>query len=88
MKKLKNQKTAKTAAEKVYEAFNKNGGLLDEREKDILIKYYGFGENTRHTLEEIAKSYKLTRERIRQIKHYSIKKIQNENKPGGEKTNN
>lgn len=68
-------KKQQTQAEKVYEAFIKNEKLLDDREKDILIKYYGFGPNTRHTLEEIAKGYKITRERVRQVKHYAIKKI-------------
>jgi RNA polymerase primary sigma factor len=81
---MKKLKTQKTAAEKVYETFISHESLLDEREKDILTKYYGFGSNTRHTLEEIGKHYKLSRERIRQIKHYAIKKISGDD---GEKTN-
>ena len=66
----------KTAAQEILENYLKNGGCLDDREKDIIEKYYGFGTNTRHTLEEIAKEYKVTRERIRQIKHYATKKIE------------
>lgn len=71
-----------TQAEKVYKAYLKGAGLLDVRERDIIERYYGFSGQMRHTLEEIAKKYKVTRERIRQIKHYSIKKITNETKPG------
>ncbi len=68
------KKTTTKAAE-VYKYYTHGLGLLDPREKDIIERYYGFGGNMRHTLEEIAKHYKVTRERIRQIKHYAIKKI-------------
>ena len=47
---------------------------LDRRKKDILQRYFGIGCQS-ETLEEIGKSYHLTRERARQILWKSIKII-------------
>ena len=87
MKKNKNQ----TTAEAVFDSFVKGEKLLDEREKSILTKYYGFGTNMRHTLDEIAKVYGISKERVRQIKHYAVEKITsntNEKQKHGTKVNN
>lgn len=85
MKKLTNtsgtSKVAKTRrpqitqAEKIQKAYESKGSTLDIREREIIEKYYGMNGNLRHTLEEIAKAYGVSRERIRQVKHYAIKKI-------------
>ncbi len=48
---------------------------LNEREEDILKRYYGLGGNDPHTLEEIGKVYKLTRERVRQIRDRAISRL-------------
>jgi len=49
------------------------------REKEIIKLRFGLvGENT-HTLEEIAKKFRLTRERIRQIEQRALKKISDSN---------
>jgi len=48
---------------------------LNQREEDILKRYYGLGGNDPHTLEEIGKVYKLTRERIRQIRDRAITRL-------------
>ncbi|MFA6454813.1 MAG: sigma factor-like helix-turn-helix DNA-binding protein [Patescibacteria group bacterium] len=48
---------------------------LEERERDVLIRRFGLGGNTKETLEEIGKIHKLTRERIRQIETASIKRL-------------
>ena len=45
---------------------------LNAREGDILRRYFGLGGNEPHTLEEIGKVYKLTRERVRQIRDRAI----------------
>jgi RNA polymerase primary sigma factor len=45
---------------------------LNPREGDILRRYFGLGGNEPHTLEEIGKVYKLTRERVRQIRDRAI----------------
>jgi DNA-directed RNA polymerase sigma subunit (sigma70/sigma32) len=69
-------KTVKlTAAEKVLAAYTKNSSALDTREKDIIERYYGFGNYTRTTLEEIAPMYQITRERVRQVKHMAVQKL-------------
>lgn len=50
--------------------------ILDERERDIIIKYYGLFEEDVQTLEVIGDEYELTKERVRQIKSKAIKKLQ------------
>jgi RNA polymerase primary sigma factor len=48
---------------------------LDSREKEIVKMYYGIGFETTYSLGEIGHRYKLTRERIRQIKEKAIVKL-------------
>ena len=48
---------------------------LNQREKNIITKYYGLDGNKPKTLEEIGMEYGLTKERIRQIKSTSFKKM-------------
>lgn len=64
-----------TVADKIYRAYISHGSSLDPRERDILAKYYGFGEERRHSLEEIGQLYSISRERIRQVKHHAITKL-------------
>jgi len=48
---------------------------LSDREKKVIKLYFGIGEDTAHTLEEIGKHFNLTRERIRQIKDKAIRRL-------------
>lgn len=48
---------------------------LNERERNILLKRYGLKTSKKHTLEQIGKSYSITRERVRQIEKNSINKL-------------
>lgn len=48
---------------------------LNKRERNIITKYYGLDGNKPKTLEEIGMEYGLTKERIRQIKNLSFKKM-------------
>jgi len=48
---------------------------LGEREKDVISMRYGLTDGRSHTLEEVAKAFQLTRERIRQIEQSSLKKL-------------
>jgi RNA polymerase primary sigma factor len=50
---------------------------LNEREQDILRRYYGLAGNDPHTLEEIGRVYSLTRERVRQIRDRAILRLRN-----------
>ncbi|MEJ2054825.1 MAG: RNA polymerase sigma factor RpoD/SigA [Calditrichaceae bacterium] len=50
---------------------------LSKREAKILILYYGLDGSRARTLEEIGMEFKLTRERIRQIKEKVLIKLRN-----------
>lgn len=50
---------------------------LDEREADVIRYYFGLSGHQQHTLEEIGEEFGLTRERVRQIKEKTIKKMRN-----------
>jgi len=52
--------------------------FLDKRDADIIRYYYGLKDNRQHTLEEIGRIMGLTRERVRQIKERTIKKLKNQ----------
>ena len=62
-------------AAKISKAYKKYASHLTPREVDIITKYYGIGNNVRHTLRELGEQYEVTRERIRQIKFYGLVKI-------------
>lgn len=49
---------------------------LTPREREILEMRYGFVNNTPCTLEDIAKGFDLTRERVRQIESRALRKLQ------------
>jgi len=48
---------------------------LDDRERDVISLRYGFTDGQPHTLEEVAKAFQVTRERIRQIEQKSLSKL-------------
>jgi RNA polymerase primary sigma factor len=50
-------------------------GTLTPREEGILKMRFGVGDGTEHTLEEVGRSYSLTRERIRQIESKALRKL-------------
>lgn len=50
---------------------------LDDREKSIIQDYFGLSGSTR-TLEDIGNDFNLTKERVRQIKEKSLRKLRNE----------
>jgi len=50
---------------------------LDDREKNIIIDYYGL-QNTPMTLQEIGDGLSLTKERVRQIKEKALRKLRND----------
>ena len=49
--------------------------VLKENEIDVMIKRFGLFGNKSHTLEEIAKEYGVTRERIRQVESRALAKL-------------
>lgn len=48
---------------------------LDEREQQVIRLYFGIGGNREMTLEEIGSQFRLTRERVRQIKEKALRKL-------------
>jgi RNA polymerase primary sigma factor len=50
---------------------------LNEREADVIRYYFGLNGKRQYTLEEIGDEFGLTRERVRQIKEKTIKKMRN-----------
>jgi len=48
---------------------------LNEREAEVIRLSFGIGRNQKATLEEIGDRFKLTRERIRQIKEKALRKL-------------
>ena len=53
---------------------------LSHRESDILRLYFGLNGTQPHTLDEICGKFDLTRERVRQIKEKSIRKLKQTSK--------
>ena len=48
---------------------------LTEREREVLCLRYGLTDGQPRTLEEVARYFSVTRERIRQIEQKSLKKL-------------
>jgi RNA polymerase primary sigma factor len=60
----------------IKEGINNSLNILDDRERDIIMSYYGLNSDVDNmTLESIGKKYGLTKERIRQIKENSLRKL-------------
>jgi RNA polymerase primary sigma factor len=53
---------------------------LSARERDVLKLYYGLEKENPLTLEEIGEKFKLTRERVRQIKEKAIRRLKHASK--------
>jgi RNA polymerase primary sigma factor len=49
---------------------------LSYRERRVIELRYGLGDQNPRTLDEIGRTFNVTRERIRQIEHQSLKKLQ------------
>ena len=60
---------------KQREALNMLFEGLTDREKNIIVRYFGLGKNKAETLEEIGNTLNLTKERVRQIKEDGMQKL-------------
>ncbi|MBC6445029.1 MAG: RNA polymerase sigma factor RpoD [Alphaproteobacteria bacterium GM202ARS2] len=66
---------AATEQEKLKEHARLALQSLTPREEKVLRMRFGIGLNTDHTLEEVGKQFKVTRERIRQIESKALRKL-------------
>ena len=55
-------------------------GDLDERERAVVRLRFGLEDGTIHTLEDVGKTFGVTRERIRQIESKTLAKLRNPNR--------
>lgn len=56
-------------------AIKRSLSVLNERERKIIIYYFGLDYNKSYTLEEIGYMMDMTRERVRQVKDKALKKL-------------
>lgn len=61
-------------SDKLVSEIERSLSMLDERERDILVRRMGFNTPTQ-TLQEIGDDYKITRERIRQIEAKALEHL-------------
>jgi len=73
---LSNQKVEEVAKLNAVEIINNLFSELSEREVDIIVRRFGLHGKKKETLENIGSAHNLTRERIRQIETFSVKKLQ------------
>jgi RNA polymerase primary sigma factor len=59
----------------LHDEINQTLDTLSEREKEVVKLYFGIGEETAHTLDEIGQRFNLTRERARQIKEKALRRL-------------
>ena len=59
----------------LHEEIDQTLDTLTQREKAIIKLYFGIGEETAHTLDEIGQRFNLTRERARQIKEKALRRL-------------
>ncbi len=70
-----------TAMKSVFkDELNKALNTLPEREREVLKFRYGVGYDRAHTLEEVGRQFRVTRERIRQIEAKALRKLRSQSK--------
>ncbi|MGB1247433.1 MAG: sigma-70 family RNA polymerase sigma factor [Chitinophagales bacterium] len=77
---LENTNTDKTDSKLEYKdslrgEIERSLGTLSERQKDVIMLYFGIGIEHPMSLEDIGERFDLTRERVRQIKDKAINKL-------------
>lgn len=55
-------------------------GILAERERQVLVLFFGLNSIAAHSLEEIGEKFSLTRERVRQIKDKALMRLRQNSK--------
>ncbi len=55
-------------------------GILAERERQVIVLFFGLNSIAAHSLEEIGEKFSLTRERVRQIKDKALMRLRQNSK--------
>jgi len=66
----------KESGEKLQKKINEVVKALTNRDREIIRLRYGLGSGYTHTLEEVGRIFKVTRERVRQIEAMVARKLQ------------
>ncbi len=61
--------------ESLSEEIKRSLATLTEREREIIVLFFGLGSNHQLSLEEIGEKFQLTRERVRQIKDKALQRL-------------
>ncbi|PRD56539.1 sigma-70 family RNA polymerase sigma factor [Sphingobacterium gobiense] len=61
--------------ESLSEEIKRSLATLTEREREIIVLFFGLGTNHQLSLEEIGEKFSLTRERVRQIKDKALQRL-------------
>jgi RNA polymerase primary sigma factor len=61
--------------ESLSEEIKRSLATLTEREREIIVLFFGLGVNHQLSLEEIGEKFNLTRERVRQIKDKALQRL-------------
>ncbi|MGI4020035.1 MAG: sigma-70 family RNA polymerase sigma factor [Janthinobacterium lividum] len=61
--------------ESLSEEIRRSLSSLTEREREILLLFFGLGGTSPYSLEEIGEKFNLTRERVRQIKDKALQRL-------------
>src|SRR5690606_5017229 len=61
--------------ESLSEEIKRSLSTLTEREREIIMLFFGIGSNHPLSLEEIGEKFNLTRERVRQIKDKALQRL-------------
>jgi RNA polymerase primary sigma factor len=61
--------------ESLAEEIKRSLSTLTEREREIVVLFFGLGANSPFSLEEIGEKFNLTRERVRQIKDKALQRL-------------
>jgi RNA polymerase primary sigma factor len=69
--------------ESLSEEIKRSLATLTEREREIIVLFFGLGSNHQLSLEEIGEKFNLTRERVRQIKDKALQRLRHTSRHGG-----
>jgi RNA polymerase primary sigma factor len=67
-------------ADSLSQEIKRSLGILAERDREVLMLFFGLGGHAPHSLEEIGEKFDLTRERVRQLKDKALMRLRHNSK--------